>query len=515
MEQTGATLIDPKFLSLVGYDMTELTKDIIRAGLEGLAKKPEVVRDLDLANSVIIIVGDNSERVAVTFSTKSKLTETLREAGLEKNVQPNVIERCKQPTLPNVARLLFITPDMVGSCQVGASSHFLESDATLDSVKEKIVDALSPFSKPVQREVLQNVLQNYETADAILNDNPELSDEARRLLPSLLPEFQERWGDVEKRARVAPPPASAETALDIEALIMSAAYILTPLNDPTPDGARSEAIHAVLTYYCRRSPALFGLFTKLQVLYPRDRGSDASDKLIAIFGTDWLNSGFPKVEVGHKLAASFALTDVPNDIDVQAPWTAWSLIIPDGLLPEVVSVNDTMLKEPSSFARAWCVGTRVRYLVLANGSIIGPLSNRQENSSSHVLAVQALVQSVCLAISNPDDYKKRAVSSPSNASKKARRMGLPDFSCTRFLVSAPVQIDLREHLKDVVSGKAKTGGGGSPTVQFFVRGHWRNQVHGKGRLLRKQIRIEGFWKGDPNARVLLKNYKLKDEEATK
>ena len=509
--QAEEKLLNTKFVSVVDQQMTERTKSVIQSGLDGLARRPDALKGVDLPNSVILIAGDPTDRVAVTFAPKQGLEAALKDAGLDRFVEAKLIAKCMQPTPPDVARILFITEDMVGTCQVGSSLNFLDSDKTTENVKDQIRDVLSPFPKPMQREVLQEVLQHYNIVDTIMADHPELSSEAQSLLPSMIPEFQEMWGGIEKRARIAPPPTTTNTALDVESLVMSAAYAMAPLNEFPASGARREALHAILTHFARRTPALHGLFTKLSVLYPREiENNEASDKLIAIFGVDWLHSGFPKVEVGHKLAASFALTDVPDDIEVHAPWKAWSLIIPDGLLPEVVSVNDTTLRESSSFARAWCMGSKVRYLVLANGHIIGPLSDHQKNSSSHVLAVQALVQSVCLAISNPDDYKKRAISSPSSTSKKAQRQGLPDFSCTRFLISAPVQIDLRDHLKEVIAGKSK-GGGGHPNAQFFVRGHWRNQVHGKGRLLRKQIRIEGFWKGDPNARILLKNYKLKDE----
>lgn len=509
--QAEEKLLNTKFLSLVDQQMTERTKSVIQAGLDALARKPEALKGIDLATSVIIIAGDSADRVGVTFAPKQGLEATLKDAGFAKFVEPKLIATCMKPTPADVARILFITTDMVGTCQVGSSLNFLGSDKTTENVKDQIRDVLSPFPKSMAREVIQEALQCYDVIDAIMADHPELSSEAQNLLPSMIPEFQEMWGGIEKRAHIAPAPITIETALDVESLVMAAAYCMAPLNDFSAEGAGREALQAILTYFARRTPALHGLFTKLSVLYPRDReNNEVSDKLIAIFGVDWLHSGFPKVEVGHKLAASFALTDVPDDIEVHAPWKAWSLIIPDGLLPNVISVNDAELKEPSSFARAWCMGPKVRYLVLANGHIIGPLSDHQKNSSSHVLAAQALVQSVCLAISNPDDYKKRAISSPSSTSKKAQRQGLPDFSCTRFLISAPVQIDLRDHLKEVIAGKAK-GGGGPSNAQFFVRGHWRNQVHGKGRLLRKQIRIEGFWKGDPNARILLKNYKLKDE----
>ncbi len=48
-------------------------------------------------------------------------------------------------------------------------------------------------------------------------------------------------------------------------------------------------------------------------------------------------------------------------------------------------------------------------------------------------------------------------------------------------------------------------------MQFLVRGHWKNQAHGPRSSLRKRIWIKPFWKGDEHARILLRNYKVKEE----
>ncbi len=121
----------------------------------------------------------------------------------------------------------------------------------------------------------------------------------------------------------------------------------------------------------------------------------------------------------------------------------------------------------------------------------------------------SLVRGACIALSNPDDYKKQKTGNGAAKSQRASRTE-PDFGATRFLLSAPITIDMRQHVIDAISGKQH--GGGSPTVQFLVRGHWRNQAHGPRRALRKQIRIEPFWKGNEDARVLLRNYKVKEDD---
>lgn len=45
--------------------------------------------------------------------------------------------------------------------------------------------------------------------------------------------------------------------------------------------------------------------------------------------------------------------------------------------------------------------------------------------------------------------------------------------------------------------------------RFMVRGHWRNQVHGPGRTLRKRMWIEPYWKGPENVtEALLRAYEV-------
>lgn len=223
-------------------------------------------------------------------------------------------------------------------------------------------------------------------------------------------------------------------------------------------------------------------------------------------------SGFPKLEVGHKLAASLAMTDVPDDIEVLAPWKAWSLIVPPGLFGEGT--------DEETYARIWCMGAEPHFFLMNSGEIYGPFNRetftgltKTADKDVHAItkAVDSLIRGACLALSNPEEYKRTPLKERGASSgKKPQRDGDPDFTASRFMLSAPVQIDARPHLLDYISGK-KRKAGGAPTVQFFVRGHWRNQAHGPRMSLRKQMRIEGYWKGPEHGAIKLGNYKVKDE----
>jgi hypothetical protein len=220
----------------------------------------------------------------------------------------------------------------------------------------------------------------------------------------------------------------------------------------------------------------------------------------------WHEGGFPRLEVGHKLAAALCCTDVPRDLEIRAPWPAWSLVVPDGLFDEW------------GIARLWCIGSEWTAAVGKEGSAFGapplgepidPATCGHNAGSGEALAgmVRNLIRGACLSISNPDEHRKKGAHGGGSSSKN-RRHGPPDLQHSRFILAAPVTIDLREHVAGVSSGRASA----APKVQFLVRGHWREQAHGAARSLRKRIWIEPFWKGPEGARVLLRSHNLKGDD---
>lgn len=326
----------------------------------------------------------------------------------------------------------------------------------------------------------------------------------------LVPEFVKNWKETERRAKIVPIPPSAHSAANVETLMMAQGFTLEPMTHLTNYGEREsdarEVCLQMAAHLADKVPALSKMRRLLDGAF-----SPNTDETIVwahAFAIDWLRSGFAKLEIGHKLAASLALTDVPDDIEIKAPWKAWSLIVPPGIFHDPNDPGAGVL----GLARVWCEGTEPRFFVSHDGTIMGPIKRemiyRQSNEPrgrAVAIAIDCLVRGACLALANPDDYRKSRVGA--SHSKTRRSSDAPDFSATRFMLSAPVSVDLREHLAETISGKARSGG--SPKVQFLVRGHWRNQAHGAQRALRKQIWIQPFWKGDEETRVLLRNYTVK------
>lgn len=228
------------------------------------------------------------------------------------------------------------------------------------------------------------------------------------------------------------------------------------------------------------------------------------------FFDDWFNESYARVEVSHKLAAALALTEVPDDIEVKAPWKAWSLIVPDGLFngAEFHAVTRDREEDGKEYAidvaRCWCVGTRWYAFVTTHGRLLEVPPDYKSTVSGQM--VDSLIRGVCLAMSNPEDFKKETKGGGSGRSVKNARSGPPELSQLRFLLSAPVSVDFRDEVKATLEGRS--GSRGPLAVQFRVRGHWRRQRYGEGRALQKTIWIQPFWKGPEESRVLLRQHKV-------
>lgn len=285
------------------------------------------------------------------------------------------------------------------------------------------------------------------------------------------------------------PPGIPVTANNAELLVMNAARLTAGIHAiwqaygfTENESAWNSVAHVVADYVPAFGRVLTANATALAWL-------DSLGDVGAAWYALWLRSSFARLEVGHRLAAALCCTDVPPELEVHAPWKAWSLIVPEGLL------------EHWQIARVWCVGTDWIATVQKDGKLTPPVGGVVGDM------VRSLIRGACLAISDPAEHRKPGTQKPQSKHGKHRETGAPDFEEARFLLSKPVSIDLREHVAAAASGRAHS----APKVQFLVRGHWREQVHGPKRALRKRIWIEPFWKGPEEARILLRSHALEKE----
>jgi hypothetical protein len=296
------------------------------------------------------------------------------------------------------------------------------------------------------------------------------------------------------RSVVLPQPTSARNT---EVLAMSAAVVLVAAE---AGGALTlenfqvrTAAMSHLTFRAR------GLFDRAGISADRPDGDGLprGGLMTVRFLMRWRNSAFARLEVSHKLAAALCLTDVPAETELRAPWEAWSLVVPDGLLGATQS------------ARVWCLGLEPQLIVTSAGKV-EPWSEAAVGGPVASELLLSLVKAACVVLSDPDRRKAESKwGGGITQAPRGKRPHGPPQEGARYVLAQPVTIDLRETVREALSGRR--GGGGIPKHQFLVRGHPRQQAWGPGHTLRRYKWIEPYWKGDPEARILLRGHQVKDD----
>lgn len=238
---------------------------------------------------------------------------------------------------------------------------------------------------------------------------------------------------------------------------------------------------------------------------------------LAAFISRWRDDSYARVSVGHKLAAVLMLTSVPDDIEVKAPWGHWLLEIPDGSYPfkfsakalekglqahqagEDVNIDMTATNEGDETTHQiraiLCEGDAPKQLLL------------EINNNYFILSISAevkgllnnYVKGVCLSF----DERKSVREGSWARSEKQRREKLPGYG-RQYTFSHTVTVDFREEVRQLLANPHKH----AHTSQWLVRGHWRNQACGHQMQDRRRIRIEPYWKGPEEARILLRGHRL-------
>jgi hypothetical protein len=312
------------------------------------------------------------------------------------------------------------------------------------------------------------------------------------------------------------PPGAPKTANNLELIAMNAAHVIGAIIDRFPAPLPSESFAELSRALELTRPGDLRQLKSSELRRRADERRRLADLIERVVGfTDfadavssdavekflilWRASAYAKLEINHKLAAALSLTDT-DGMDIVSPWEACSIVVPDGLGFDTLGPDGSI----ETVARIWCVGADAISFIGASGKVCVPTGDRLAS------ALRSLARGAFIALANPAEFKKQRTSDGSRSVRKSRRGGLPDFSHDRYLLSAPVTVDMRELLAEHLAGRRK-GGGASPKVQFLVRGHWRQQAHGPARALRKTIWVQPFWKGPEETRVLLRSHVLKDQ----
>ncbi len=245
---------------------------------------------------------------------------------------------------------------------------------------------------------------------------------------------------------------------------------------------------------------------------------------VALWARLWAKEGFPVVELSHKVAAALMFTYGPSDVD--APWPAFLIKVPDGLLQDELGgdLRHVQFMRPPGEAVDWLRTEKIipekgdhyiqmaRFLKDGERTQVGPATatdrgrlKRQEK------LVANLSEGICMLMMAKDEITLQPYR-PKPPSDRRRPPGMDPPEGTRYIIGKTVQVDLREQVREHVTGKTRTGG--KLTKQSRVRSHRRWQACGPGRIGRKMIWIQSFWKGPLDGRALVRGYRLRDEGVT-
>lgn len=354
--------------------------------------------------------------------------------------------------------------------------------------------------------VLATILQEHNvTIDLNATTPPPDWDSAERW-GEVTTELQKVSTDVEVSAELDSAVRSAvwpplDTAQNIEINLMSLGHVHAVFDEVKKryDSSTRPKLGLVASKHTYAYARAVTFFSVGQLgADPSDTPSSEAD-FFWVMSIDWRAAGFARLEVSHKLAAEFMFTDVGN-VEVRAPWKTWSLIVPPGLLQT----------DDFDLLRVWCAeADGKRWLVREKDGFKIYKPEDFTRYPIHTEMVDALVKSCCLASSDPDRWRKGKWGSSKTDGGKRRHGELPEAGA-RYVLGMPVTIDLREQVREVLRRGSRKGS--SPKVQFPVRGHWRQQAYGPKLSLRRPQWIEPFWKGSPEARVLLRGHKIEEKE---
>lgn len=221
----------------------------------------------------------------------------------------------------------------------------------------------------------------------------------------------------------------------------------------------------------------------------------------------WRYCGFPRVVVGHKLAASLMCTAVSADVAaaLTMPWPTWILDVPTDTLRHPVSGRPlAFLLVSNALTGAVSVEAHSEHhedeiIYLSGDSFADVASVRHPDAPALTMAARFVLGAVIeLMRHRPSPV---VLDGPAPLKQKGAR---GDVVPATFVVARDVDVDCRAHVGAFLRGERR----GPLTVRRLVRGHWKMQPHGPGSTARKLIHVEPYWQGEVGAPMPLRAHQL-------
>lgn len=241
-------------------------------------------------------------------------------------------------------------------------------------------------------------------------------------------------------------------------------------------------------------------------------------KLYIGWAAAWARSGFQRVLLGHKLAASLMATQADEAEQMTcSPWDAYLIEVPAGLLRVNMKTGLTSFDlvgvwHPEGEAlRHFIVFSRDSHAMIT-GKLAFPLPELVDGSQGTFTnddqpalnrardCMARLIISTELEMSDPARVKRPP------ASKRPKGDSTAPSGIHRLL--REVKVDCREAISDYISGVRGT----SPSVQTLVRGHFQRVAVGAGRAGRKWVQKEPYWRGPEDAPVAVRPHRLGEKK---
>lgn len=240
----------------------------------------------------------------------------------------------------------------------------------------------------------------------------------------------------------------------------------------------------------------------------------------AICAGAWAASGYPTLEITHRLAATLMATRTDRVIEenIVAPFVGVAIRLPDNLLfledergqlssctvlsfasyehEGVPSFSYTMM----AHATTQVFGTNMPHAGFVSNENFdlkhGEVEAEEVDERSSEMA-RKLIVGLCLYLSDPSKLGEPKTANKKKAERQRAPGQLPQVST--YVIGKEIQLDsqviigVREYVKH---------GHKAPSVQYIVRGHWKMQPYGPGRAERKLKQIFPYWRGPVDAPIL-------------
>lgn len=253
----------------------------------------------------------------------------------------------------------------------------------------------------------------------------------------------------------------------------------------------------------------------------------------------WAHYGFPTVQFsGHRYAAALMATKIPEG-EVLPPWKSFLIELPNGLMQtkdgsgEYQDLAYCMVSyhafKPSLDAdgpsvMGWSIDAHTRnginlhvHRQTLDNLRANKIGRLFEDPSFDAFAYQMdseddrtmellvrLVINACLAMSNPEVVRPIGKNHPKDGEPVGTPRTQKEPACRVYRVGRDITLDCRDALRDYVRGERR----GPLTVQFLVRGHWRQQACGPKFSDRRATWIEPYWKGPEDAPIPVRGIKV-------